>query len=235
MGDAAETSDAPAKKRFLYVNRKAPHGTVYALEVLEMILVSAMFEQDVHVAFLDDGVFQLRKNQTPAVLEMKDFSKTYRALEDYGIEKIFLEKELMEERGLSSDDFIIPAAVLDRKQMAELMELDGCGFERVRSNHAASRQQVALRTQDAGSLSPARYPGIGHSPLRGCGLRRAERNERGRGDQQSDECIRRLRAGSGPGGAGIFDPAAVVDGVQTIDYDGFVDLTIAKRNVQSWL
>lgn len=32
-----------------------------------------------------------------------------------------------------------------------------------------------------------------------------------------------------------FDPAAVVDGVQTIDYDGFVDLTIAKRNVQSWL
>ena len=122
MGDGAETSDAPAKKRFLYVNRKAPHGTVYALEVLEMILVSAMFEQDVHVAFLDDGVFQLRKNQTPAVLEMKDFSKTYRALEDYGIEKIFLEKESMEERGLSSDDFIIPAAVLDRKQMAELMD-----------------------------------------------------------------------------------------------------------------
>jgi tRNA 2-thiouridine synthesizing protein B len=32
-----------------------------------------------------------------------------------------------------------------------------------------------------------------------------------------------------------FDPAAVVDGVQTIDYDGFVDLTIAERNVQSWL
>jgi tRNA 2-thiouridine synthesizing protein C len=122
MDDAAETSEAPAKKRFLYVNRKAPHGTIYALEVLEMILISAMFEQDVHVAFLDDGVFQLRKNQTPAALEMKDFSKTYRALEGYGVENIFLEKESMDERGLSLDDFVIPAAVLDRKQMAELMD-----------------------------------------------------------------------------------------------------------------
>ncbi len=28
---------------------------------------------------------------------------------------------------------------------------------------------------------------------------------------------------------------AVIDGVQTIDYDGFVDLTVEKRCVQSWL
>lgn len=119
MTDATEAS---VTKRFLYVNRKAPHGTVYALEVLEMILIAAMFEQDVHVAFLDDGVFQLRKGQTPTVLEMKDFSKTYRALEDYGVEKIYLEKESMEERGLSPDDLIIPAAVVDRKYIASLMD-----------------------------------------------------------------------------------------------------------------
>lgn len=122
MSDATATSDGPVTKRFLYVNRKAPHGTVYALEVLEMILVAAMYEQDVHVAFLDDGVFQLRKNQATAELEMKDFSKTYRALEDYGVEKIFLEKESMEERGLTPDDLVIPAATIDRKQMTELMD-----------------------------------------------------------------------------------------------------------------
>ena len=122
MSDATATSDGPVTKRFLYVNRKAPHGTVYALEVLEMILVAAMYEQDVHVAFLDDGVFQLRKNQATAELEMKDFSKTYRALEDYGVEKIFLEKESMEERGLTPDDLVIPAALIDRKQMTELMD-----------------------------------------------------------------------------------------------------------------
>jgi tRNA 2-thiouridine synthesizing protein C len=122
MSDQADASAGQVVKRFLYVNRKAPHGTIYALEVLEMILISAMFEQDVHVAFLDDGVFQIRKNQAPAHLEMKDFSKTYRALEGYGIEKVFVEKESMEERGLASSDLVIPVAVIGRKEMVDLME-----------------------------------------------------------------------------------------------------------------
>jgi tRNA 2-thiouridine synthesizing protein C len=122
MSDQADASAGQVVKRFLYVNRKAPHGTIYALEVLEMVLISAMFEQDVHVAFLDDGVFQIRKNQAPAHLEMKDFSKTYRALEGYGIEKVFVEKESMEERGLASSDLVIPVAVIGRKEMMDLME-----------------------------------------------------------------------------------------------------------------
>lgn len=122
MSDQADASAGQVVKRFLYVNRKAPHGTIYALEVLEMVLISAMFEQDVHVAFLDDGVFQIRKNQVPAHLEMKDFSKTYRALEGYGIEKVFVEKESMEERGLASSDLVIPVAVIERTEMMDLME-----------------------------------------------------------------------------------------------------------------
>ena len=32
-----------------------------------------------------------------------------------------------------------------------------------------------------------------------------------------------------------LDPDAVVDGVQNIDYDGFVDLTVDRGTVQSWL
>ena len=32
--------DGPVK-RFLFVNRKAPYGTVYALESLEVVLISA--------------------------------------------------------------------------------------------------------------------------------------------------------------------------------------------------
>ena len=122
MAQVDETPVEPIVKRFLYINRKAPHGTVYALEELEMVLVAAMFEQDVHLAFLDDGVFQIRKSQKPSELEMKDFSKTYRALEDYGVEKIFVEKESLEERGLSPEDFIIPVTVLGRNDISSLME-----------------------------------------------------------------------------------------------------------------
>jgi len=109
-------------KKFMFMNRKAPHGTIYALEVLEMVLISAAFDQDVHLAFLDDGVYQIVKNQKPEEIEMKNFSKTYRALEGYDIEKLYVEKESMEERGLSEDDFIVDVEVLPRAEMAKLID-----------------------------------------------------------------------------------------------------------------
>ena len=117
-----QDTDRTVTKRFMVVNRKAPHGTVYALEVLEMVLIAAMFDQDVHVAFLDDGVWQLRRGQAPAVLEMKDFSKTYRALEGYGVEKIYVEGESLAERGLSEQDLVIPVEIVARADMARLMD-----------------------------------------------------------------------------------------------------------------
>jgi len=91
-------------KRFLYVNRKAPYGTIYALESLEVVLIGAAFEQDVSLAFLDDGVFQLTKGQDTKEIGVKNFSPTFRALGDYDVTKFYVEKESLEERGLSADD-----------------------------------------------------------------------------------------------------------------------------------
>ncbi|MCP4316743.1 MAG: sulfurtransferase complex subunit TusC [Hyphomicrobiales bacterium] len=91
-------------KRFLYVNRKAPYGTIYALESLEVVLIGAAFEQNVSLAFLDDGVFQLTKGQDTQGIGVKNFSPTYRALGDYDVNKLYVEKESLEERGLSVDD-----------------------------------------------------------------------------------------------------------------------------------
>ena len=93
-------------KKFLYVNRKAPYGTIYALESLEVVLIGAAFEQDVQLAFLDDGVYQLTKGQTTDEIGMKNFSPTYRALGDYEVTRLYVEKESLEERGLSSDDLM---------------------------------------------------------------------------------------------------------------------------------
>ncbi|MGB5261891.1 MAG: DsrE family protein, partial [Gammaproteobacteria bacterium] len=46
-------------KKLMYLNRRAPYGTIYAWESLEVVLIGAAFEHDVSVAFLDDGVYQL--------------------------------------------------------------------------------------------------------------------------------------------------------------------------------
>ena len=95
-----------ATKKFLYVNRKAPHGTIYALESLEVVLIGAAFEQDVALAFIDDGVFQLLQNQDTAGIGTKNFSPTYRALGDYDVNKIYVERESLEQRGLQKQDLM---------------------------------------------------------------------------------------------------------------------------------
>jgi tRNA 2-thiouridine synthesizing protein C len=95
-----------ASKRFLYVNRKAPHGSIYALESLEVVLIGAAFEQEVTLAFIDDGVYQLLKNQDSSAIGSKNFSPTYRALGDYDVNRIFVERESLELRGLTQEDMM---------------------------------------------------------------------------------------------------------------------------------
>ena len=94
------------RKKFLYINRKAPYGSVYALESLEVVLIGAAFEQYVSLAFIDDGVYQLMANQETTGVGMKNFSKTYRALGDYEVRKFYVEKESLAERGLTADDLM---------------------------------------------------------------------------------------------------------------------------------
>jgi len=115
------TDTATRIKKFLFVNRKAPYGTIYALEALEVVMISAAFDQDVSLAFLDDGIFQIVKGQETTFIGMKNFSQTYRALEDFGVTKLYVERESMEARGISESDFIVPAEVISVGEMAELM------------------------------------------------------------------------------------------------------------------
>lgn len=123
-------------KQFLYVNRKAPYGTVYALESLEVVLIGAAFEQDVRLLFMDDGVFQLVKGQDSSDSAIKNFSPTYSALGDYDVNKIYVDKQSLAERGLTLDD-LIPLTwedededwaekdsitLVDRSEIASLMD-----------------------------------------------------------------------------------------------------------------
>ena len=125
-----------ATKKFLYVNRKAPHGSIYALESLEVVLIGAAFEQQVTLAFIDDGVYQLLKNQDSSALGTKNFSPTYRALGDYDVNQIFVERESLQLRGLDKDD-LMPLTwededddwaekdsiqVVDSAELAQIME-----------------------------------------------------------------------------------------------------------------
>lgn len=96
----------PIVKRFMYINRRAPYGTIYSVEGLEVALIGAAFEQDVCMAFIDDGVYQLKKNQDSSTTGIKNFSPAYRALGDYDVTRLYVERESMQARGLEEEDLM---------------------------------------------------------------------------------------------------------------------------------
>ena len=116
-----EDEESGVVKKFMFVNRKAPYGTIYALEALEVVLISAAFDQDVSLAFLDDGVYQLVKGQHTKAIDVKNFSPTYRALEGYDIEKLYVEKESLEQRGLTEADLLVDVEVMSSANIAKMM------------------------------------------------------------------------------------------------------------------
>jgi tRNA 2-thiouridine synthesizing protein C len=116
-----EDEETGVIKKFMFVNRKAPYGTIYALEALEVVLISAAFDQDVSLAFLDDGVYQLVKGQHTKAIDVKNFSPTYRALEGYDIEKLYVEKESLEQRGLTQADLLVDVEVMSSAEIAKMM------------------------------------------------------------------------------------------------------------------
>ncbi len=108
-------------KRFMFVNRRAPHGTIYPHEMLEMVLITAAFDQDVSVVFLDDGVYQIKKEQDTKGIGIKNFTPAFRALDDYDVEKLYVEKESLEARGLTAEDLLVPVEVVPTERLREIM------------------------------------------------------------------------------------------------------------------
>lgn len=123
-------------KKFMYVNRRAPYGSIYALEGLEVVLIGAAFDQECSMAFIGDGVFQLTKGQDTSESGMKNFSPAYRALGDYDVNRLYVERESLQERGLSESDLMEltwedededwaekpSIRVVDRAELAQLIE-----------------------------------------------------------------------------------------------------------------
>ncbi len=108
-------------KKLMYINRRAPYGTIYAWESLEVVLMGAAFDQDVSVVFMDDGVYQIKQGQDPEAIGMKNFSPTFRALEMYDVEKLYVDRASLEIRGLSEEELIVPVEILSERELGALM------------------------------------------------------------------------------------------------------------------
>ena len=94
-------------KKIMFTVRKAPHGTVYVYEGLEVKLIMAAYDADISVVYIDDGVFALKAGQDTSELGIKGFEATYGVLVDYEISKVYADRQSMEERGMTEDDLLV--------------------------------------------------------------------------------------------------------------------------------
>ncbi len=109
-------------KKLMHIFTKAPHGTIYSYEGVEMVLINATYEQDISLVFIDDGVYSLKKGQNTEGIGIKGFANIFPALDGYDVEKLYVDKQSMEDRGLTEDDFLVDVEVLEADQIGKMMK-----------------------------------------------------------------------------------------------------------------
>lgn len=110
-------------KSFLFVMQSASFQGTKIQEVLDQVLITAAFDQQVSLLFIDDAVYQLLKNQDCLQICGKDISAIYLSLDLYDIKQIYVEQESLAQRGLSSDQLIIPVNELSRQEVGATIKL----------------------------------------------------------------------------------------------------------------
>ena len=105
--------------KFAYIITSAPYSSSNGTEAIDAILMGANFDCDVSVIFIGDGVFQLKKGQQQG--ELKDTSKTLLALEDFGVDKVYVDQLSLQARGLQNSDLFIEVDQLDSNQIASII------------------------------------------------------------------------------------------------------------------
>lgn len=102
--------------------RTPPHSGVKLQEKLDVVLTAAAFDQHVALLFLDDGVFQLKKEQQPEKQGLKDTVSIFNALEIYDVKELYTEIESLQDRGLKPGDLTLPVKELYRKDINGLIK-----------------------------------------------------------------------------------------------------------------
>lgn len=108
-------------KNFLFIMRQPPHSSSQCQETLDIILTIAAFDQKVSILFLDQGIFQLKKDQNPDCLAMKDTAAIFKALNIYEVNRLYIEVESLHQYGLKPGDLLLPVQEIYRKEVGQLM------------------------------------------------------------------------------------------------------------------
>jgi len=110
-----------APKELLITLRHAPYGSQLAKEAIDAVLAASVYEQTLSVLFIDDGVFQLTSAQQADKLQQKNIEKMLSAFSLYGIERLYVCSQSLQQRGLSIAQLSLQPHPLTAQEIHTLM------------------------------------------------------------------------------------------------------------------
>lgn len=108
-------------EKVIVMLRKAPYGSVYSAEAFRTIMGIAVFEMDICVALIDDGVYALVKDQNPEKLDMKPLGDGFPMLKEFNVNRFVVHGESLLERGLQSEDLVLDAEIVDNETFTKII------------------------------------------------------------------------------------------------------------------
>jgi tRNA 2-thiouridine synthesizing protein C len=105
--------------------RKAPYGSVYTAEGFRSVMGIGIFEMDVALVFVDDGVYALVKDQDPEKLDMKPLGEGFPMLPEFGVNEFYVHQSSLEARGLSVGDLVMDVQLVDDAGLAQVLAESG--------------------------------------------------------------------------------------------------------------
>lgn len=109
-------------KHLVIVFRHAPHGTAHGREALDLAMLSASFEQQVSLVFVDEGVLHLLPSQNSDLIGSKDYIAAFGALELYDIEQVFACQYSAEFLSLNENDLAYGAKIYSPEAISHLFQ-----------------------------------------------------------------------------------------------------------------
>jgi tRNA 2-thiouridine synthesizing protein C len=111
----------PQKQTFTFLSRVAPYGSNRPQLCLDAALAAAVFEQQVNYVFMEDGVYQLLKNQDGEAIQAKPIGNALETLDLYGIENVYVCNAALESRGLSLEDLVIEPKLASSEELKTML------------------------------------------------------------------------------------------------------------------
>lgn len=107
--------------KILFTFRHAPYGSAIAREGLDALLAAAVYDQDLSVLFLNDGVLQLLSEQEVTTPASRNHARMLSALPIYGVTQVYVHRPSFTERGLDVKRLLLNPTVLSDAQTTSLL------------------------------------------------------------------------------------------------------------------